>query len=184
MEGDSHGAPPLNWLGRGENPLAIHRSAFGDPAATFVGIKGGSPSLSHSHMDAGSFVMESDGVRWAVGLGMQDYNSLESRNINLWDGKQTGDRWSIFRLGPESHKILRFNGAPQLVDGSGRFVRFQGEGSEPHSVVDLSSLYPTRSKMFAGASCSCRTKLCFIKTSGPPATDGWTSPGRCSRGPK
>jgi len=132
---------PLNWLGRGENPLAIHRSAFDDPSATFVGIKGGSPSLSHAHMDAGSFVLESDGVRWAVDLGMQEYESLESKEIGLWDGKQTGDRWSIFRLGPESHNILRFNGAPQLVDGKGRFVQFQGEGAQPHSVVDLSSLY-------------------------------------------
>ena len=72
---------------------------------------------------------------------MQEYESLESKEIGLWDGKQTGDRWSIFRLGPESHNILRFNGAPQLVDGKGRFVQFQGEGAQPHSVVDLSSLY-------------------------------------------
>jgi oligo-alginate lyase len=131
----------LNWLGCGENPLAVHRSAFGDPAATFVGIKGGSPSLSHAHMDAGSFVLESDGIRWAVDLGMQDYESLESKNINLWDGKQTGERWSIFRLGPESHNILRFNEAPQLVDGKGRFVRFGTGGSRSHSVAELSSLY-------------------------------------------
>ena len=137
---DAPNAPvPLNWLGRGENPVAIHRSAFDDPAASFVGIKGGSASLSHAHMDAGSFVLESDGVRWAVDLGMQDYNSLESKNINLWDRKQTGDRWNVFRIGPESHNILRFNGAPQLVHGNGRFVRFQTE--RPHSVVDLSSLY-------------------------------------------
>ena len=141
MEDAPDASVPLNWLGRGENPLAIHRSAFDDPAATFVGIKGGSPSLSHAHMDAGSFVLESDGVRWAVDLGMQEYNSLESKNINLWDGKQTGDRWGIFRIGPESHNILRFNGAPQLVDGKARFVRFDGEGSHPHSVVELSSLY-------------------------------------------
>lgn len=132
---------PLNWLGRGENPLAIHRSTSDDPAATFVGIKGGSPSLSHAHMDAGSFVLESDGIRWAVDLGMQDYESLESKKIGLWDGKQTGARWGIFRLGPESHNILRFNGAAQLVDGNGRFVRFQSEGEQPHSVVELSSLY-------------------------------------------
>ncbi len=132
---------PLNWLGRGENPVAIHRSAFDDPSATFVGIKGGSPSLSHAHMDAGSFVLESDGIRWAVDLGMQDYESLESKKINLWDGKQTGDRWNIFRIGPESHNILRFNGAHQLVDGKGQFVRFDGEGAQPHSVVDLSTLY-------------------------------------------
>ena len=132
---------PLNWLGRGENPLAVHRSAMDDPSAAYVAIKGGRPSLSHAHMDAGSFVLESDGIRWAVDLGMQSYESLESKKIGLWDAKQTGGRWGVFRLGPESHNILRFNGAPQLVDGSGRFVRFQGEGDRPRSVVDLTSLY-------------------------------------------
>jgi hypothetical protein len=139
--GDSPDAFPLNWLGRGENPLAVHRSAFDDPSATYVAIKGGSPSLSHAHMDAGSFILEADGVRWAVDLGMQDYESLESKNIKLWDGKQNGERWGIFRLGPESHNILRFNAAPQLLEGNGRFVRFGSDGSRSQSVVDLTSLY-------------------------------------------
>jgi len=146
LDAGSHASPPLSWLGRGANPLAIHRSAFDDPVATFIGIKGGSPSLGHAHMDVGSFVLESDGVRWALDLGMQDYQSLESKNLNLWDQKQTGDRWSVFRLGPESHNILRFNGASQLVHGQARFVRFDGEKTQPQSVLELSSLYSDQVK--------------------------------------
>eukprot|EP01132_Coremiostelium_polycephalum_P023046 gene23046-27391_t len=57
------------WLGTGPNPVALMRSSWTDPQAIFVGFKGGSPSLSHAHMDAGSFVMEADGVRWAADLG-------------------------------------------------------------------------------------------------------------------
>ena len=138
---DFKNSPPLNWLGRGNNPVAIHRSAFGDPSASYVGMKGGSPSVPHAHMDVSSFVLEADGVRWAIDLGKDDYSDLEAKNIDLWDGKQEGARWSIFRLGAESHNILRFNGAPQAVSGSAQFVRFQSEGPQPHSVLNLSALY-------------------------------------------
>ena len=138
---DSKTAPPLHWLGRGENPVAMHRSAFEDPAASYIGIKGGSPSGNHAHMDAGSFVMEADGVRWALDLGLQEYESIESQGLNLWDRTQDSDRWTIFRLGSESHNILRFNGAPQLIEGDGQFIRFCSESSQPHSVLELSSLY-------------------------------------------
>ncbi|MEI6493056.1 MAG: heparinase II/III family protein [Verrucomicrobiota bacterium] len=139
--GDAPATFPLDWLGRGENPLAVFRSAFDDPSATYIAMKGGSPSLSHAHMDAGSFVLESDGIRWALDLGGQSYDSLESKNISLWDKKQTGERWSVFRLGPESHNILRFNEAPQLVDGKGRLVRFRAGGAGSHSVAELTSVY-------------------------------------------
>jgi len=132
---------PLHWLGRGENPVAVHRSAWDNPDALYLAIKGGSPSLSHAHMDAGSFILEADGVRWAVDLGMQDYNSLESAGVDLWRFTQNSQRWDVFRLGPESHNILRFNGAAPLVTGSGVVACFQGDGSTPHSIFDLSSLY-------------------------------------------
>ena len=44
-------------------------------------------------MDAGSFIYERKGIRWAIDLGMQNYLSLESRGINLWDQSQEGQRW-------------------------------------------------------------------------------------------
>ena len=138
---DGKTAFPLHWLGRGENPVAAHRSAWGDPNALYLAIKGGSPSINHAHMDAGSFILEADGVRWAVDLGAQDYNSLESVGIKLFDNRQNSQRWDVFRLGPESHNILRFNGAVPLVTGSGAVAGFQADGATPYSIFDLSSTY-------------------------------------------
>jgi hypothetical protein len=132
---------PRHWLGRGPMPVAVHRSAFQEPLALYAAIKGGSPALSHAHMDVGSFLLQSDGVVWAKDFGMQEYHSLESIGINLWDRDEKGTRWTIFRLGPEGHNILRFNGAPQVVAGNAQFVRFHAEGSTPHSVLDLSPVY-------------------------------------------
>jgi len=141
------GALPPIWLGRGNNPLAVFRSSWETPDALYLGIKGGGPSYSHAHMDGGSFILEADGVRWALDPGMQNYQSIEQHGIKLFDLSQGSERWHLFRLGPEGHNILRFNGGPQRVEGDARFVRFQAEGPRPHAVVELTSLYgePVRS---------------------------------------
>ena len=131
--------PPLSWFGRGENPVTVHRSAWADKRATFIGLKGGAANVSHGHMDSGSFLLEADGVRWALDLGMQDYNSLESKGIVLWDRKQDSQRWRVFRLGAESHNILRFDGAAPDVAGRGELVKFAAQPAG--SVVVLDKVY-------------------------------------------
>jgi len=133
--------PDLVWRGRGRNPIVVMRTAFDDPKALFAGIKGGSPSLNHAHMDGGSFIMEADGVRWAMDLGLQDYYSLEKEGVNLWDRDQDSERWTVFRLGAESHNIPRFGSAPQQVEGDAKLVAYHTDGKKPGAVFDLTSLY-------------------------------------------
>lgn len=134
--------PAESWMGRGLEPVALFRTAFEDRNALFAGIKGGSPGHNHGHMDAGSFIIEAEGIRWALDLGMQDYHSLESIGINMWQREEGGQRWQVFRLGPESHNILRFNGKHQAAQGMARLMRFQGAGASRHAVIDLGELYP------------------------------------------
>jgi hypothetical protein len=131
-------SPPaaLSWTGRGANPVAMHRSSWA-PSATFIAVKGGSPSTNHAHMDVGSFVMDAGGVRWADDLGMQDYNSLESKGITLWGKTQDAERWNVFRLGASSHNVLTVDGQPQRVDGHASIVL-----AKPNrTVVDLREVY-------------------------------------------
>lgn len=109
--------PPLFFTGQGDNAVAMWRSAWNDPAAFYFAIKAGGAGVSHGHMDAGSFVLERDGVRWCEDLGMQDYESIESRGMKLWDRKQNSDRWTIFRLNNHAHNTLSIGG--QLHDASG-----------------------------------------------------------------
>ena len=136
---DDPQTPPRSWMGRGPNPVAVHRSAWGDPRATFIGLKGGAANGPHGHMDAGSFLLESDGVRWAVDLGMQDYLSLESHGLSLWDKAPDSDRWKVFRIGPESHNILRFDGKPPVVSGRGTLSHYSAESQT--SQVNLDAVY-------------------------------------------
>ncbi len=130
----------LAWSGRGTTPVACFRSGW-DEQAAFVAVKAGSPSASHAHMDVGSFVMDAVGVRWAEDLGMQDYNSLESQGISLWDRKQSGDRWTVFRLNTKSHNTLVVNGQDQLVEGRAPMVKVATDGPMPRAVVDMAPVY-------------------------------------------
>jgi hypothetical protein len=133
---------PLSWNGGGKTPVSVHRSAWADPRALFVGIKGGPINASHAHMDLGSFVLDAGGVRWAVDPGWQDYTALEARGLDLWAYGQDADRWRVFRLGSEAHGILRFNGRPQNVNANAPIVEFTDTTGDRHTTVDLSSAYP------------------------------------------
>jgi hypothetical protein len=135
--------PPRSrtWVGAGRNPVALVRTSWTDTNAIFLGVKGGSPSITHGHMDAGSFVMEADGVRWAMDLGYQDYNSLESKNIDLWEDRQGGQRWQVFRYINQVHNTLTVNDQEQRVKGSATLTGCKDDGNFTGARVDLSSLY-------------------------------------------
>jgi hypothetical protein len=136
--GAARPTPPSDrsWSGGGPNPAAFHRSSW-DREASFVAVKGGSPSVNHAHMDVGAFVMDAGGVRWADDLGMQDYHSLESKGIKLWGKTQDSERWNVFRLGTSSHNVLQVDGQQQRVDGHAPLVLSR----DGRTIVDLTPVY-------------------------------------------
>jgi hypothetical protein len=133
---------PDCWLGRGENPIATFRGTpDGDPRAMYLAVKGGGAPLNHAHMDAGAFVFEADGVRWAADLGMQNYDSLESKGVKIWDRGQDADRWKVFRLGPFCHNTLTVNGALHHADGVASIIHFSGGDEAAGAIVDLTPVF-------------------------------------------
>jgi hypothetical protein len=119
----------------------VHRSSWTDPRATFVGLKAGSPAGNHGHMDIGSFVLDSDGVRWAADLGAEGYYGIESRGMNLWNRNQGSDRWTIFRLNNFGHNTLVIDGQLQHAAGDAPIERFSDNRKHPFSIVDMTSVY-------------------------------------------
>lgn len=68
---------------------------------------------------------------------MQDYESLESKGIDLWSKGQDAARWKVFRLGTSAHNVLMVNGQQQRYESKAPVVT-----SKPgRSVVDLSATY-------------------------------------------
>ena len=131
---------PLNWSSGGTVPVTVHRTSWDNAKALFVGFKAGSPSGPHGHMDAGSFVLDADGVRWAYDLGMESYHRIESRKMDLWSPKQESDRWRVFRLSSLSHNTLAIDGQLQLAKGAATVAAFR-DGPEPSTTLDLSPVY-------------------------------------------
>jgi hypothetical protein len=132
---------PLNWQSESTTPVAVHRSSWTAPDTTFIGLKAGSPSAPHGQMDTGSFVMDADGVRWALDLGAEGYHGIESRGMNLWSSAQDSDRWTIFRQSNSGHNTLVIDGKLQVAEGHSKLVDFSDQPSFPHSVADLSPVY-------------------------------------------
>jgi hypothetical protein len=130
----------LFYQGDGRSPVVMARSGW-DDSATYWGIKGGSPSTNHGHMDIGSFVLDMKGERWALDLGMQGYNSLESKGIDLWNRNQDSERWTVFRLNNFAHNTLVANGALQQVDGHAPVIASSTDSATPYAIVDMTPVY-------------------------------------------
>jgi hypothetical protein len=134
-------ARPLAWWSQGgPQPQAVLRSAWEDPKATYVALKGGSADASHAHLDIGSFILEAEGVRWAVDLGRESYPHVRANgltNSELFSTRPDSRRWSIFRCGPESHNLLRFADAPYLVGPKAEISPLPSAVGPPGFEVDL-----------------------------------------------
>ena len=137
-----------SWVGGGSNPLAVFRSSWTDPNALFLAIKAGSPSISHGHMDIGSFILEAGGVRWSLDLGMQDYHAMESRGLNIWSKAPGSDRWRIFRYHNRAHSTLLVDDQEQVVSSHAPIMDFSSTPGRWVAVVDLSTTY---ARQLAGA---------------------------------
>jgi hypothetical protein len=167
----------LSWMGRGSNSVAMFRTSWSDPDAVYLAIKGGSPGVSHGHMDVGSFVLDAEGLRWAVDLGPESYHKIESLGMNLWGRSQDAERWSIFRYNNLSHNTLVVNGQYQRVNGNAPIVRYSDERSFPHVVFDMSDVYEGQlAKAFRGAALLPKGQVIVqdeFKATNQPATVRW-----------
>lgn len=131
----------LYWKGGGDNPVFLMRSGWNDPDALYVGVKMGTPGASHAHMDVGSFIFEADGVRWAIDMGGEDYDRLEKRGVNLWNGAQGSQRWEVFRYNNKAHNTLTFNDKPQSIKGKVQIKDWRDSTRLRYVAMDLTPVY-------------------------------------------
>ena len=129
------------FAGQGPNPVAMMRSSWTDPNAVYLGFKAGSPAVNHGHMDIGSFIMEAENIRWAMDLGKQDYESLESLGMKIFGKTQDAERWTIFRMNTYSHNVLIIDDQQQRVDGYAKIGKYSDADAFMHAVSDISTIY-------------------------------------------
>jgi hypothetical protein len=140
--------PPTTtcFTGKGETPVCLMRTSWNDKNGIYLGFKAGSAGTNHGHMDIGSFVLDADGERWASDFGMQNYNSLESKGINLWNLAQNSTRWKVFRYNNLAHNTLAVNGQYQNVKGKAEIDKFGFATNFKFAISDLSKVYENQLK--------------------------------------
>ena len=57
--------------------------------------------MAHQQLDIGTFIIETNGIRWTDDLGSDNYGLP-----GFWDYKPDGQRWTYFRNSNFSHNTL------------------------------------------------------------------------------
>ncbi len=147
---------PLDSSWDGDQPLATFRSSWSDPDALFFAIKGGHPGASHGQMDVGSFILESDGIRWVEDLGSDNYNM---------PGYFGSRRWDYFRLTSLSHSTLVIDGQLQNPDARpSPLTRFNSSPQRGHASFNLTPAYQGQAEKVSRACQFDREKTCVTLT--------------------
>lgn len=136
----------LSWKAQGDNPVCFMRSSWNDSSAVYVGVKMGSPSVNHGHMDVGSFWFEANGVLWGMDMGGEEYNRLETRGVDLWNMHQNSQRWDVYRYNNFAHNTLSFNRKYQEVKGKAQIDGYSDQENHMSVVSDLTSVYKDQVK--------------------------------------
>ena len=123
------------WF-RSSVDIVVMRSAWDDPNALFVGVKGGYNQVNHGHLDLGNFELDALGVRWARDLGSDDYNLP-----GYWDKKKGGARWKYYRLRSASHNIPMINDRNQDEEATAKILAFKTKSTGAQVEIDLTSAY-------------------------------------------
>ena len=143
---DSLAKLPLSWRAGGDADLSVQRSSW-DANARYAAIKGGKTVNPHGHMDGGSFIYESKGVRWACDLGREEYAKAEHAiGMEFWRYEEGSPRYKVFRLSAEGHNTLVLDGCAHCATGDARVVSLS-QGPLSESVVDLSELFTNATKV-------------------------------------
>jgi hypothetical protein len=117
--------------------VATFRSAWGDPEAWWVAFKGGSGRASHGHLDLGSFVLESQGERWAIDLGPDSYS------LPGYFGRQ---RWDYYRTRTEGHNTLMVDDQNESTAAEAPLTAFRTSRAGSMAVADLVTAYADKLK--------------------------------------
>ena len=135
------------YVGHGTTPVAMMRTGW-DGKDLYLGIKGGRAGGPHAHMDAGSFVFDAYGYRWASDYGQPSYSLLEKFFIEqgrgeggLWDMSQTSQRWDLFAYNNKQHNTITVNDSKFDVKGFCEITEAVDQDGVMGATVDITPVY-------------------------------------------
>jgi hypothetical protein len=160
--------------------VVMLRGSWDDPNTTYLGIKGGAnDACKHGHYDLGSFVLDANGVRWAIDLGPDNYELRGYFEPEM--------RARYYRTSTIGHNTIVINGDSQPLTARA-VITHEGFADEISFVVmDLSTAYPGTVSALRGFALidrrhvlismkSCRTNACRLSIGRCTLWQNWASP--------
>ncbi|QBN17867.1 T9SS type A sorting domain-containing protein [Flavobacterium nackdongense] len=141
------------WNGYGTQPVLMVRTAWQGATGKYFGLKGGTPTYSHAHMDGGFFVYDSQGLRWAMDFGKYDYDAQGDVNDN--DFSQTSQRWDIFRVSNLNQNTISIKKASEIswqhhkVNGAATIDEIYDTDAKRGGMVNMKSLLGLNNELLA-----------------------------------
>lgn len=135
--------------------IAFLRSSWSAPGASWLGIKGGDNHLiqlgkatTHTHADAGSFVAELRGVRWAADLGSDAYSLPGYFALSKWRASvrtsTLGHNTLTFAdAGQDECSVVPLDAADACVAPLAGFALTSRSAGDGWAAVDLGAVYTT-----------------------------------------
>ena len=111
------------------------RSSVTDDGGIFASFHSGKNQVNHSHLDAGTFVIDIGGQRFAGDIGAENYNV---------DGYWGDKRYKYYRARPEGHNVFVINpdeSFGQEPKGNAKIDRFETKPRGGFGITDISSSY-------------------------------------------
>ena len=135
------------FYGKGTNPLVIARTGWGQDDH-YLGVKGGGAVNGHAHLDAGSFVYEAYGVRWACEPPFPGYSRTEGAlgtiGATPWLKTQDSYRWKIKGYNNLHHNTLTIGGKDFDCTGIATLEKVYDSPDNMGGLFDLTSMYGDR----------------------------------------
>lgn len=125
---------------KGTNPILTFRDGYEDKINTYLGLKGGSASNPHGHMDSGSMIYENQGVRWLVELGSPDYYKKEKEGFDLWNMGQSSTRWSVTEISPAWHSTIQLDDTLHRVEGRAEILYVIDSKERVGGIIDMTTV--------------------------------------------
>ena len=125
----------------GINDIVVFNGNRNVPNSLYLIAKTGDPDMAHQQLDIGTFIVETNGIRWTDDLGSDNY-SLPG----FWDYKPDGQRWSYFRNSNFSHNTLSIDHKLQNSAGTGEIKRQDDKAAQPFVTMDMGTAYAGQSR--------------------------------------
>ena len=137
---DTASKPANELYGRKSETVSIREGWFNfdgtiNSGGLYFSTHGGRNNAYHSHVDAGAFVFDIMGERWAMDIPPEEYNLMYGKDNNAY-----------YRRRAEGHNTVVINpdtSVGQITNASSYVTSYKFSNNDAYAVYDMSQIYST-----------------------------------------